>query len=216
MAESFNNKKSRAIKIFNKLSEVYPNASCRLIYNNPFELLISTMLAAQCTDDRVNTVMVPLYKKFKTPSDFLSLGQEELETKLRSINFYRNKAKSVLACCKSLISEHNGNVPDTMEELVNLSGVGRKTANVVLGNCFGIPAIMTDTHLMRVSIRLGLTDNSTPEKIEADLKEIIPAELQVMFSHTIGEHGRNICKAKKPLQNECVVCDLCPSCGKIA
>ncbi|HMQ78559.1 MAG TPA: endonuclease III [Ignavibacteria bacterium] len=206
-------KKRRASKILEILSEEYPGAGCHLDYNNPFELLISTLLAAQCTDERVNAVMVPLYKKYKTPADFLTLTQGGLEHELRSINFFRNKTKSVLNCCAALVNDHNGQVPGTMNELTKLAGVGRKTANVVLGNCFGEPAIMTDTHLNRVSQRLGLTDNDKPEKIEMDLKEIIPDDLQVKYSHVIGQHGRAICKAKKPLCTECVVCELCPGCN---
>ncbi len=215
MPETIKNKTARALKILNILSAEYPDAGCHLDYNNPFELLISTLLAAQCTDERVNAVMVPLYKKYKTPGDFLKFTPAELEHELRSINFYRNKTKSVLSCCASLVNDHNGKVPQTMEELTKLAGVGRKTANVVLGNCFGEPAIMTDTHLNRVSQRLGLTDNDKPEKIEMELKEIIPDDMQVKYSHVIGQHGRTICKAKKPLCGECVVCKLCPSCGKL-
>lgn len=215
MTESLQIKKSRAAKILDILSNEYPDASCHLTYNNPFELLISTLLAAQCTDERVNMVMVPLYKKYKTPYDFVKLSQAELEQDLRSINFYRNKTKSVLSCSEALIKVHNGKVPETMDELICLAGVGRKTANVVLGNCFGVPAIMTDTHLNRVSQRLGLTENDKPEKIETELKEIIPYEFQVKYSHVIGQHGRTICKAKKPLCGECVVCEFCPSCNNI-
>lgn len=215
MTETIKNRSARALKILDILSNEYPDAGCHLDYNNPFELLISTLLAAQCTDERVNAVMVPLYKKYKTPGDFLKLTQGELEHELRSINFYRNKTKSVLSCCAALVNDHNGEVPKTMEELTKLAGVGRKTANVVLGNCFGEPAIMTDTHLNRVSQRLGLTDSDKPEKIEMELKEIITDDLQVKYSHVIGQHGRTICKAKKPLCNECVVCKLCPSCGKL-
>ena len=214
MPETNQNIKSRALKILEILSNEYPNAGCHLDYKDPFQLLISTLLAAQCTDERVNMVMVPLYKKYKTPSDFLKLKPEELENELRSINFYRNKTKSVLSCCASLVNDHNGEVPNTMDELIKLAGVGRKTANVVLGNCFGMPAIMTDTHLNRVSQRLGLTQSDKPEKIEMELKAIIPDDLQVKYSHVIGQHGRTICKAKKPLCNECVVCKLCPSCSK--
>ena len=213
MAETIKNRSARALKILDILSDEYPDAGCHLVYKNPFELLISTLLAAQCTDERVNLVMVPLYKKYKSPGDFLKLSLTELEQELRSINFYRNKSKSVLSCCASLVNEHNGEVPGTMEELTKLAGVGRKTANVVLGNCFGQPAIMTDTHLNRVSQRLGLTDSDKPEKIEMEIKEIIPDELQVKYSHLIGQHGRTICKAKKPLCGECAVCTLCPSCN---
>lgn len=214
MPETHQNIKSRALKILEILSNEYPDAGCHLDYKDPFQLLISTLLAAQCTDERVNMVMVPLYKKYKTPSDFLKLKSEELENELRSINFYRNKTKSVLSCCASLVNDHNGEVPNTMDELIKLAGVGRKTANVVLGNCFDMPAIMTDTHLNRVSQRLGLTQSDKPEKIEMELKEIIPDNMQVKYSHVIGQHGRTICKAKKPLCNECVVCKLCPSCSK--
>jgi len=215
MPETIKNKSTRALKILNKLSNEYPDAGCHLEYDNPFELLISTLLAAQCTDERVNAVMVLLFKKYKTPADFLKFTQAELEHELRSINFYRNKSKNVLSCCASLVNDHNGEVPKTMDELTKLAGVGRKTANVVLGNCFGEPAIMTDTHLNRVSQRLCLTDNDKPEKIEMELREIIPDKLQVKYSHVIGQHGRSNCKAKKPLCGECVVCELCPSCNKI-
>ena len=215
LKETTAHKTARALKILDLLESEYPDAGCHLDYEDPFQLLISTLLAAQCTDERVNMVMVPLYKEYKTPGDFLKLTQAELEDKLRSINFYRNKSKSVLTCCKALVDQHNSRVPKTMDELVKLAGVGRKTANVVFGNCFGEPAIMADTHLNRVSQRLGLTDSDKPEKIEIDLKKIIPDSKQVKYSHVIGQHGRTICKAKKPLCDECVVCDLCPCCGKI-
>jgi endonuclease-3 len=214
MAETTKNIKTRALKILDILTNEYPEAGCHLKYSDPFQLLISTLLAAQCTDERVNAVMIPLYQKYKTPSDFLKLKPEELEGELRSINFYRNKTKSVLNCCKALVEKYNGEVPKSMDELTELAGVGRKTANVVLGNCFGVPAIMTDTHLIRVSTRLGLTENETPEKIEMDLKEIIPDNRQVKFSHVIGQHGRTICKARRPLCEECVVSKLCPNRGK--
>lgn len=215
MTETIAQKKARVLKIFALLEKEYPNAGCHLDYKNPFQLLISTLLAAQCTDVRVNEVMTPLYKKYKKPQDFLDVKPEVLEKELSSINFYRNKTKSVINCCRTLVEEYNGEVPKTMEQLVKLAGVGRKTANVVLGNCFGMPAIMTDTHLNRVSQRLGLVDSDNPEKIEMELKQIVPDDKQVRYSHLIGEHGRQICKARKPLHDECVVCDLCPSCGKI-
>ncbi|MCX7877616.1 MAG: endonuclease III [Ignavibacteria bacterium] len=211
MSETLADKKLRTLKIINILSEEYPDAKCHLEYKNPFQLLISTILAAQCTDERVNKVMTPLYKKYKSPADFAEADPETLEKELSSINFYRNKTKAVISCCRSLTEKFAGEVPETMEELTSLSGVGRKTANVVLGNCFGLPAIMTDTHLNRVTQRLGLTENSTPEKIETDLTKIVPENLQVKFSHIIGEHGRKICKARKPLCSECVISSLCPS-----
>ncbi len=215
MTESQTQKKTRVAKIYDKLLAEYPNAKCHLNFQNPFQLLISTLLAAQCTDVRVNTVMDELYKKYKTPKDFLKIKPTELEKELSSINFYRNKTKSVISCCKTLVDKFGGEVPHTMEELTELAGVGRKTANVVLGNCFGMPAITTDTHLNRVSQRLGLVDSDVPEKIEMELKEIIPPENQMKFSHVIGEHGRQICKAKKPMCAECVVNKLCPSAFKV-
>lgn len=209
MPESKVQKTSRALKILSLLKEEYPGAGCHLEFKNPFELLISTLLAAQCTDERVNAVMTPLYKRYRTPADFLKLEYSDLEAELRSINFYRNKTKSVLSCCRTLIEKFGGEVPRTMNELTSLAGVGRKTANVVLGNCFGTPAIMTDTHLMRVSTRLRLSRDQTPEKIETELKAIIPDEKQVEYSHLIGQHGRSICKARKPLCPECVINLLC-------
>ncbi|RPI18300.1 MAG: endonuclease III [Ignavibacteriae bacterium] len=209
MNETTAQKKKRALKIFDILNSEYPDAKCHLNYENPFQLLISTMLAAQCTDERVNVVMDELYKKYKSPDDFVNVKSEVLEKELSSINFYRNKTKSVQACCKTLVDDFGGKVPGTMEELTTLAGVGRKSANVVLGNCFGQPAIMTDTHLNRVSQRLGLAENDKPEAIEMELKALIPENLQTKYSHLIGEHGRQICKAKKPLCEECCVNKLC-------
>ena len=215
MPESLKQKTTRAAKITEILEREYPDAKCHLNYENPFQLLISTILAAQCTDDRVNMVMDELYKIYKTPGDFLKVTPVQLEKELSSINFYRNKTKSVLNCSKALIEKFGGEVPRTMDELVSLAGVGRKTANVVLGNCFGVPAIMTDTHLNRVTQRLGLVDTDAPDKIEAELKVIIPDNKQVKFSHIIGEHGRQICKARKPLCDECVINKLCPNAFKV-
>jgi endonuclease-3 len=215
MPESLKQKTARAGKIFSILDAGYPNAKCHLNFKNPFQLLISTILAAQSTDAGVNRVMDELYKKYKSPADFLKVKPAVLEKEFSSINFYRNKTKSVINCCKSLIEKHGGMVPRSMEELVELAGVGRKTANVVLGNCFGIPAIMTDTHLIRLSQRLGLADTDVPDKIEMQLKQIIPESKQVKFSHIIGEHGRIVCRAKKPACGECVIGDLCPSRGKV-
>jgi len=215
MPESTAQKKKRAAKIYDILFTEYQDVKCHLDFKNPFQLLISTLLAAQCTDARINTVMTPLYKKYKTPQDFLNVKPAELEKELSSINFYRNKTKSVINTSRALVENFGGQVPKTMKELTSLAGVGRKTANVVLGNCFGIPAIMTDTHLNRVSFRLGLTDSDVPDKIETELKEIIPPERQTKFSHLIGEHGRVICKARNPLCVECVLNKLCPSAFKV-
>jgi endonuclease III len=215
MPESKEKKKARALKIIDALEREYPNAACHLHFKNPFQLLVSTILAAQSTDVGVNKVMDELYKKYKTPADFAKAKPEVLEKELSSINFFRNKTKSVIKCSTSLVEKFGGEVPKTMDELVELAGVGRKTANVVLGNCFGIPAIMTDTHLNRVTQRLGLVDTDVPDKIEAALKEIIPDNKQVKFSHLIGEHGRNVCKSRKPLCDECVINKLCPSAFKI-
>jgi len=214
MPESKTQEIKRTKKIIEILSEQYPDAACHLHYKEPFQLLISTILAAQCTDDRVNMVMDELYKKYKSPADFADANPEVLEKEFSSINFYRNKTKSVINCSKALIEKHGGEVPKTMDELTSLAGVGRKTANVVLGNCFGVPAIMTDTHLNRVTQRLALVDTDAPDKIEAELKAIIPDDNQVKFSHIIGEHGRQVCKARKPLCNECVLRTLCPGAGK--
>src|SRR4030095_8858017 len=215
MPETAAQKKTLALKIIGILEREYPGAKCHLNFSSPFQLLVSTILAAQCTDERVNAVMGPLYKKYKTPQDFLNVKPEVLEKELSSINFYRNKTKSIINCCKALVEKHNGTVPKTMDELTELAGVGRKTANVVLGNCFGVPAIMTDTHLNRVSGRLGLVDTDVPDKIEAELKEIVPADKQVRYSHLIGEHGREVCKARNPMCDECFINFLCPSKGKV-
>jgi endonuclease-3 len=215
MPETLEKKKMRAGKIYDILLAEYPDAKCHLNFKNPFQLLISTLLAAQCTDIRVNAVMDELYKKYKTPQDFLDVKPSQLEKELSSINFYRNKTKSVINTSKALVEKFGGKVPETMEELTSLAGVGRKTANVVLGNAFGMPAITTDTHLNRVAQRLGLVDSDVPEKIEMELKEIIPPEKQMKFSHLIGELGRQVCKARNPMCVECAVNKLCPSAFKV-
>ncbi len=215
MSETLAQKKAIAGKIYDILLSEYPDAKCHLSFQNPFQLLISTMLAAQCTDERVNIVMGELYKKYKVPQDFLDVKPTQLEKELNSINFYRNKTKSVINTSKSLVKDFQGNVPKTMDELTSLAGVGRKTANVVLGNAFGMPAITTDTHLNRVTQRLGLAERDSPDKIEAELKEIVPPKNQMKFSHVIGEHGRQICKARKPMCADCAVNKLCPSAFKV-
>ena len=205
--------KKYAQVIVKKLAKAYPNAKCHLDFNNPFELLVSTVLAAQCTDVLVNKVMVPLYKKkYKSPKDVLKAGIDNFRDDIKSINFYNNKARSVLSLSKSIVEDYGGKVPDSMDELVKLAGVGRKSASVVLGNCYGKnDVIIVDTHLKRVSTRLGLVDSDKPEKIELELKEIIPPKEQFHFSMRIGEHGRQVCFARKPNCEECMFNKICPS-----
>jgi endonuclease III len=205
-----------AKEIVKRLARHYPDAKCHLDFKDPFELLVSTVLAAQTTDVQVNKIMVPLYKtKYKSPRDILKDGIENLKSEIKSLGFFNNKAKSVTGLSKALVEKFNGKVPSTMEELTSLPGVGRKSASVILGNCFGKKdVIIVDTHLKRVSGRLGLTDQENPDKIETELKEIIPVKDQFYFSMRIGEHGRSICHAKKPKCDECFLNDICPSAFK--
>lgn len=213
--ESLSDKKSRAKKILSLLEGEYPNAKCHLNFDGPFELLIGCILSAQCTDKRVNEVTPGLFKKYKSSFEFSQADQSELEQDIHSCGFYRAKAKSIINCSKALVEEHGGEVPKTMDELTNLAGVGRKTANVVLGNYFGIPGIIVDTHIKRLSTRLGLTTNSDPTKIEYDLNELVPEEKWTIFSNSLGDHGRTVCHARKPMCAECIISHLCPSAGKV-
>lgn len=203
--------------VVNRLKENYPDAKCHLDFNNDFELLISTVLAAQCTDVRVNMVMVPLYrKKYKKPADILKDGINEFRNEIKSVNFFNNKSKAVISICESLQNKYGGKVPDTMDELTSLSGVGRKSASVVLGNCFGKnDVIIVDTHLKRVASRIGLIEETDPDKIEFELKKIVPEEEQFNFSMRIGEHGRLVCKAKNPDCENCFMNDICRSAFKV-
>lgn len=208
--------KKLSLEIIERLSKEYPDAKCHLDFNSPFELIVSTVLAAQCTDVRVNLVMVPLFRsKYKSPSDVIKDGESNFRENIKSINFFNNKAKAVLSICKTIQEKYGGMVPGTMDELTSLTGVGRKSASVVLGNCFGKKdVIIVDTHLKRVSSRLGLIENDNPDKIETELKEIIPEKDQFFFSMRIGEHGRQICKAKKPDCAGCFLNDICISAFK--
>jgi endonuclease III len=205
--------KKKAKVITKRLADNYTEAKCHLDFKNAFELLVSTVLAAQCTDVRVNMTMTSLYKtKYKGPKDILKDGIDNFRDNIKSINFFNNKAKAILSICEVLEKEYKGKVPGTMEELTALPGVGRKSASVILGNCFGKDdVIIVDTHLKRVSTKLGLIENDNPEKIEAELKLIIPEKEQYHFSMRIGEHGRVVCNAKKPLCEECFLNDICPS-----
>ena len=209
-------KKKLSGEIIKRLAKEYPDAKCHLDFNSPFELIVSTVLAAQCTDIRVNLVMVPLYRtKYKSPKDIINDGEDNFRENIKSINFFNNKAKAVLSICKTVVDKYNGQIPQTMDELTSLAGVGRKSASVVMGNCFGKnDVIIVDTHLKRVATRLGLIENENPEKIEIELKGIIPDNEQFHFSMRIGELGRQICKAKKPDCEGCFMNDICVSAFK--
>jgi endonuclease-3 len=207
-------KKARAWKIWQRLSEAYPRATTALSHRSPFELLVATILSAQCTDVRVNAVTQSLFKKYRKPEDYLAVPSEELEEDIRPTGFFRNKAKSIRGLCQALIENHKGQVPQTMEEMVKLPGVGRKTANVVLGSAFGLATgVVVDTHVRRLSFRMGLTREDDPEKIEQDLMKILPSEVWVDFGHAMIWHGRQVCIARKPKCSSCMIADLCPKSG---
>lgn len=204
--------KKRATEIDKRLAERYPDAKCSLDFTNAFELLIATILSAQSTDARVNIVTKSLFRKYPSPAAFAKANLVEMETDVKQTGFFRNKAKAVINCAKAIMEKHGGEVPRTMEELVELPGVGRKTANVVLGNAFETPAgVVVDTHVGRVSGRLGLTESADPVVIEQDLMQLLPREEWTVFAHRLIYHGRQICEARKPKCDECVLSDLCPS-----
>jgi endonuclease-3 len=195
--------------ILPRLDELYPEAQCSLEFRNPLQLLVSTILSAQCTDERVNQVTPALFTKYPDARAFAEASIEELEEAVRSTGFFRNKARSLQACCRILHERFEGEVPGSLEALVKLPGIGRKTANVILGNSFGIPGIVVDTHVSRVTQRLGLTKQKDPEKIEVDLMALVPKDRWVKFCHQIIFHGRQICQARKP---RCELCPLRPHC----
>jgi endonuclease-3 len=197
------------------LAAAYPDATCALHFSNPLELLIATILSAQCTDVRVNMVTPALFKKYPTARDYAEAKPHELEELIRSTGFYHNKAKAILAACKDIVERFGGDVPGTLEELCTLRGVGRKTANVVLGNAFNTPGIVVDTHVSRVSQRLGLTKQKDPEKIEADLMRLFPPERWTQLSHEMIFHGRRRCRAPKPICSGCPLLQLCPFPNKV-
>ena len=210
MPSSRADERKRAARILATLSRAYPEAGVHLKFGNPFELLAATILAAQCTDERVNQVTPALFRKFPDAARLAKARQEQLEEMVRSTGFFRNKAKSLLGMSRALTERFEGQVPQTIEELVSIPGVGRKTANVLLGACFGRPAIVVDTHLKRVTARLGLAFDEDPDKIELELQELVPERDRTRFSWVIGEHGRRMCAARKPRCPECPVRDLCP------
>jgi endonuclease III len=212
MKETKDQLRVRVGQIIRALRKTYPQATCALNHVSPFELLIATILSAQCTDERVNIVTANLFRKYRKPEDYGEAPREELERDINSVTFFRNKAKAIREACRLLVEKHNGQVPQTLEELVKLPGVGRKTANVVLGTAFGIPTgVVVDTHVSRLSRRLGLTANEQPEKIEDDLIELLPKKEWIDFSHRLIWHGRRVCQARKPMCDKCSLEKFCPS-----
>jgi endonuclease III len=210
--ESFEELKTRTREVIRRLKRAYPGAKCSLNHSNPFELLVATILSAQCTDERVNIVTADLFRKYRKPEDYLKVPPRELEKDIQSTGFFRNKTKSLQGTAKVLTEQYGGEVPHTMDELLELPGVARKTANVVLGNAFDIHAgVVVDTHVMRLSHRLGFTQQKTAEKIEQDLIQIVPKKDWVIFPHLMIYHGRKICKARNPFCAECQVEKQCPS-----
>jgi endonuclease-3 len=212
MREPKSQRQARTQEIIKLLKRAYPDAKCALNHANAFELLIATILSAQCTDERVNKVTADLFRKYRKPEDYLKVRDTELQQDIKTTGFFRNKTKSIQGACKVLIEEFGGEVPRTMEELLRVPGAARKTSNVVLGVAYGIAeGVVVDTHVSRLSQRLKLTRQKDPVKIEKDLMELVPKKDWIIFSHLLIFHGRRICKARRPLCDECVVESLCPS-----
>ena len=214
--ESHKSKIQRLRKIMAVLESTYPDAHCELNFTNPLELLIATILSAQCTDKQVNIATGPLFRKYRTAADYAAADVREIESDIKRIGLYRNKARNIQACCRQLGERHGGEVPRTMDELTQLEGVGRKTANVVLGNAFGIShGVVVDTHVLRLSARLGLTQETTPANVELALQKLVPQDQWTIFSHWLIWHGRRRCFARNPDCARCEIRQLCPSAGKI-
>ncbi|MFZ0826150.1 MAG: endonuclease III [Verrucomicrobiia bacterium] len=212
--ETIEARTERLKKIIAALDRTYPGAHCELDHASPLQLLVATILSAQCTDKRVNLVTRELFRQYHSAADYASASPAELEQAIQSTGFFRNKAKNIRACCRKLVALHGGKVPRTMEELTQLDGVGRKTANVVLGNAFGINVgVVVDTHVARLSRRLGLTRQQTPEKIELELMALVPQKQWALFSHWLIWHGRRRCAARKPDCVNCEISKLCPQIG---
>jgi endonuclease-3 len=202
--------KARALEVVKCLKTEYPNATCSLDYTNPVQLMVSTILAAQCTDERVNFVTKSLFKQYKSAKDFANAPDGELEEAIRTCGFYRQKARSIREACRDIVEKHGGKIPNSMEELVKLRGVGRKTANVLMAECFEPVGVIVDTHCKRLSNRLGFTKNTDPVKIERDIMNLLPQEHWRMYSHCLVFHGRAVCVARSPRCSQCVVRDRCP------
>lgn len=214
--ESKKARRERTERMIAILRETYPDAKCALDHQGPLQLLIATILSAQCTDQRVNMVTPALFDKYRSAEDFATADGQQLEEMIRSTGFYRNKAKNIRAACQRIVDEHGGEVPQTMDELLALPGVARKTANVVLGNAFGInEGVTVDTHVRRLSQRLKLTREKDPQKIEKDLMQMVPQDKWAEFSHLLIFHGRQICTARAPACEDCPINHLCPSAGKV-
>ena len=203
-------KKVQVEKVIERLEKVHPDAKLDLDFTNPLELLVALILAAQARDDLVNRVTVDLFKKYRTAEDYASETLPKLQSQINKINFYRNKAKAIHNCCREIVKRFNGKVPEKLDELLTLPGVGRKTANILLGNAFGQQTIGVDTHVMRLSQRLGFTKNTNPDKIEFDLTPLVPEKQRVRFCHLLQYHGRRICFAKSPRCPACTIKSLCP------
>jgi len=208
--ESMKKKIQRAALIYEILDPLYTYEKTALEYRSPFELLVATILSAQCTDKKVNEVTKKLFKKYKRPQDYLNTPLEELEQDIKPTGFYHNKAKSLTGCCRALIYLFGGEVPSNMDDLLKLPGVGRKTANCVLGAAFNVPGVVVDTHVKRLSVRMGLSESTDPDKIELDLQRLFPSEKWRRFSDILIYHGRQICSARRPDHERCPVRDLCP------
>ena len=204
--------KDKVKEVIERLSKDYPDAGLELEYDNAFELLIEAILAAQESDKKVNELRKELFKKYKSPEDIVKVPIDELEKDISSINFYRRKAKLIKKCCEALVKEFNGVIPKNVEDMVKLPGVGRKTANMVIGGAFNLPAIIVDRHVLRVSQRLGLTDKKDADKVEQELMAIVPEDDWTKFSFLLLNHGKSVCIARNPKCEECSICDLCESC----
>ena len=206
-------KKERVAKLRELLDKAYPDVKCSLDFETPVEMLVAVQLSAQCTDARVNIVTKELFKKYKTAEDFANADINELQEYIRSAGFYKNKSKNIIACCQRLVEVYGSKVPDTMEDLLTLAGTGRKTANLILGDLYGKPAVVVDTHCMRLSRRIGLTKEEEPQKIEMDLKKIVPPDYQLRMCHQFVYHGRAVCTARSPKCDVCPIYEVCKRGG---
>ena len=202
--------------VFDTLRRIYPDARCELDYETPFQLLIATIISAQCTDQRVNIITPVLFYRFRQPADYLAVPQQEVEAYIRSCGLYRNKAKSIIRCCQVLVDDFGGVVPRDLAALQSLPGVGRKTAAVVASNAFGVPALAVDTHVLRVARRLGMTRSETPDKVEADICALYPMESWIDLHHLLIWHGRRLCHARRPLCAQCPLHSVCRHLGAAA